>query len=464
MVSGLPVNTGKLQQAYIYWMSQMKRIAGVAVVLAVLILIVPFLIPTGTYLRQIERIASEKLGQPVSIGSLHFAVLPTPRANIDLLHIGQHEEVKVERVAIIPEIGSLFSEVKVMSAIVITNPVMKMGAFDFIAAMPKSEAAKGSPALVVRRLEVINARLDWPQFNVPAVNVKARMAEGNQLQSAKLTSVDGKLNADITPQGAGYGIKLVAQQWTLPAGPKVLFNSLKSDMSLQGSRLDIGSLEARLYQGTLTATAVLEWDKGLHASGKLKADGIAVAEAAHLISKKKLLSGKLGGIGTFSVNAKQAARVADNLLLDYKFNVANGVLHGIDLAKAATLLLRKGEKGGDTQFDELSGTLHVAGKQIELKDLDIVSGLLAASGGVKISPARQLDGVVEVKLKKGVVLVGVPLQVSGTLDDPTVFPTKTALAGAAIGTGMLGPGVGTSLGLKAASGVEKMKGLFDNKK
>ncbi|OIQ89752.1 AsmA family protein [mine drainage metagenome] len=440
----------------------MKRIAGVVVVLAALILIVPFLIPTGTYLKQIEQIASEKLGQPVSIGSLHFAVLPTPRANIDLLRIGQHDEVRVERVAIIPEISSLFSEVKVMSAIVVTNPVMKMGAFDFIAAMP--EKVKGSPALVVRRLEVINARLEWPQLNVPAVNVKATMAEGNQLQSAKLTSVDGKLNADITPQGAGYGIKLVAQQWTLPAGPKVLFNSLHSEMTLQGSRLDIGSLDARLYQGTLTATAVLEWGKELHASGKFRTEGIAIAEAAHLISKKKLLSGKLGGTGTFSVNAKEAARAADNLVLDYKFNVANGVLHGVDLVKAATLLLRKGGKGGETQFDELSGMLHVAGKQIELKELDIVSGLLAASGGVKISPAGRLDGVVEVKLKKGVVLVGVPLQVSGTLDDPAVFPTKTAMAGAAIGTGMLGPGVGTSLGLKAASGVEKIKGLFDNKK
>ena len=38
-----------------------------------------------------------------------------------------------------------------------------------------------------------------------------------------------------------------------------------------------------------------------------------------------------------------------------------------------------------------------------------------------------------------------------------VLPTKAALAGAAAGTAILGPGVGTSLGIQAA---DKLKGLF----
>ena len=123
-------------------------------------------------------------------------------------------------------------------------------------------------------------------------------------------------------------------------------------------------------------------------------------------------------------------------------------------------MLNTGDKGGDTQFDELSGTLHTVGKTIELKAFKVSSGLLSAHGGVKVLPSRQLDGVVEVELEKGMALASVPLQVSGTLDHPTVFPTKAALAGAAIGTGVLGPGVGTTLGVKAASGIDKLKGLF----
>ncbi|HWT28076.1 MAG TPA: AsmA family protein, partial [Methylophilaceae bacterium] len=63
-------------------------------------------------------------------------------------------------------------------------------------------------------------------------------------------------------------------------------------------------------------------------------------------------------------------------------------------------------------------------------------------------------------LKKGVSLATIPLQVSGTVSKPSVFPTKAAMAGAVAGTAVLGPGVGTTLGVKAGSAVEKIKGLF----
>jgi hypothetical protein len=57
-------------------------------------------------------------------------------------------------------------------------------------------------------------------------------------------------------------------------------------------------------------------------------------------------------------------------------------------------------------------------------------------------------------------LVSVPLIVSGTLDKPLVYPSKAALAGAAVGTAILGPGLGTSLGSKAGSAVSGLKDLF----
>jgi hypothetical protein len=97
-----------------------------------------------------------------------------------------------------------------------------------------------------------------------------------------------------------------------------------------------------------------------------------------------------------------------------------------------------------------------------LRDIKISSGLLAASGHVKVKPDKELDGVVEVELKTGVSLAAIPLQVSGTVDKPSVFPTKAAMAGAVAGTAILGPGVGTSLGVKAGGAVDKIKGLFQS--
>ena len=438
----------------------MKKLVGIFLVVLAFLLLVPFLIPTGTYLKQAEKIASDKLNQPVTIGAMHLALLPSPRANIRDLVIGKDQEVKVGGIAILPELGSLFSGVKTISLIEVTDPVIKKGALDFIAAMPKAAPSTEPATLLVQRLHVKNAQLIWPDIRIPAMNAEATLAADNHLQALKLTSDDGHLKADVTPSDAGYAIKLDAIDWTMPAGPKVLFNHLNAEMSLQGSKLHITSLEAMLYQGALSSNAELDWGKGLRASGKFNTDNISIGDAAQLFSKEKLISGKLSGAGSFGLESKEAAKAVDHLVLDYKFSVANGVLHGVDLAKAATLMLNTGDKGGDTQFDELSGTLHTVGKTIELKAFKVSSGLLSAHGGVKVLPSRQLDGVVEVELEKGMALASVPLQVSGTLDHPTVFPTKAALAGAAIGTGVLGPGVGTTLGVKAASGIDKLKGLF----
>jgi hypothetical protein len=41
-----------------------------------------------------------------------------------------------------------------------------------------------------------------------------------------------------------------------------------------------------------------------------------------------------------------------------------------------------------------------------------------------------------------------------------VLPNKAALAGAIAGTADLGPGLSTSLGMKAGTAVGKIKGLF----
>ncbi|HEY8085593.1 MAG TPA: AsmA family protein, partial [Methylophilaceae bacterium] len=83
-----------------------------------------------------------------------------------------------------------------------------------------------------------------------------------------------------------------------------------------------------------------------------------------------------------------------------------------------------------------------------------------ANGNLQISPAKQLDGRLNVTIKKSADIVTIPLNVTGTLDDPTILPNKSALAGAAIGTAIAGP-LGTGIGVKAGSAISN---LFGGKK
>jgi hypothetical protein len=140
--------------------------------------------------------------------------------------------------------------------------------------------------------------------------------------------------------------------------------------------------------------------------------------------------------------------------------VNSGVLYGLDLVKIASLLIKQTPKGGQTQFDTFTGQLAVSGKRYQLKRLQVSSGLISAKGDVKIDEQEKLDGKGDVEIKQSVGLVSVPMVVSGTLQNPLVYPSKAALAGAAVGTAILGPGLGTSLGSKAGSAVEGLKDLF----
>jgi uncharacterized protein involved in outer membrane biogenesis len=439
-----------------------KVLIGFAVVIG-LLLIVPFLIPTQTYLQQAEKLASEKLGVPVTIQSLHLALLPTPRVAISGAVVGKHDEFKVEKLVVTPTLGSLFSDAKILD-IYLDKPIMKKAAVDLMAALSSKKSDNNAPARVhVRHVEVDEVQLIWPNMQLPTMNADATLTAAHTLEFATLKSVDGSLQAEVIPNGDEQLIALNVHKFTLPVGLPLLIDQAKFEMRLQGNKLAVPSFKIALYGGKITGDAQVNWQKSWKASGNFKVDNLAVQQPSHMVSKSVYLSGDLFGNGNFSGAAKQAGQLADNLRMDFKFKVDNGVLHGLDLVKIASLLIKQNQSGGQTQFDAFSGLLSVTGKQYHLRNLNISSGLLAASGQVKVKSNKALDGEVTVDVKNGMGLAQIPLDVSGTVSNPMVLPNKAALAGAIAGTAVL-PGVGTSVGIKAGKeadgALKKLKGLF----
>ncbi len=445
-----------------------KILIGAAVVIG-LLLILPFLIPMQTYLRQTERISSEKLGQPVSINSAHLLLLPRPRVVADDIVVGKNQELKVESLVVIPTIGSLFTATKIVD-LTISKPVLKKAAIDFISALTakKSESSEAA-AVNIRHIKIDELQLVWPDSKYPAMNAEATLTGDNKLESATLETVDGKFEAKVTPNGDEQLIIVKVNKWTMPVGLPLLIDTAKLEMHLKGNKLEIPKIDAALYGGKLTGDAVLSWpeSKGVRSwrmNGKLAVANLSVKQPSSMVSKSIYLSGQLFGNGNFSAKAKQPSQLADNLRADFKFKVNNGVLHGLDLVKVASLLLKQSQSGGETQFDAFSGLLNYSAKQYHMRNLKISSGLLAATGQVKVKPNKALDGVMTVDVKNSMGLTGIPLVVSGTVSKPVVLPSKAALAGAIAGTAVLGPGVGTSLGIKAAGALDKVKGLFGGDK
>lgn len=434
---------------------KLKILAISFAVVVLLLLLLPLLIPMDTYRDQVQQLATQKLGVPVKIETLRIALIPTPRVNLEGISVGQVDEIRVGKMAAVLDVSTLFDDVRVISTLDIEQPIIKSSA---VALLTPLLAQPGAAATVaIRRITLSQVRLEWPKLTLPQLEGEVDMSDVGVLQQAVIRSDDGKLTLQARPQGAGYSATISATQWTPPSGPPIKFDRLTAQLVYLGQQLEVTAFQAQLYGGKLDGTAQLNWGKQWQLGGKFRSEAIEMRDLSRMFSKAVSISGRISGNGRFSSSAKTSDQLSQKLLLDYTFSVSQGILHGMDLVKAASLLIKQTGHAGETQFDRLSGQLHTSGKQVELRHMQVSSGLLAANGHVRISPSKTLHGQVDVELKRGLALVTVPLNVSGTTDAPLLMPTKAAIAGAVAGTAVLGP-MGTSIGMKAGSMLDKMFG------
>ena len=125
-----------------------------------------------------------------------------------------------------------------------------------------------------------------------------------------------------------------------------------------------------------------------------------------------------------------------NLHTSTKFVMKPARLTRFDLAKAVRSA--DATQNGQTALDELGGTVETQntgnGIRFRYTGLSARSGVLEASGNVSMF-RRKLDGELAIDLVGGVV--GIPLKISGTVEEPVLSMTAGAVTGAAVGTAVL---------------------------
>ena len=448
-------------------------------VLVSLLILIPFLIPTENAKIYTESLASEVIGAPVSIGGLSISFLPTPRVRLQQIVVGKEAIVTVESLTVIPKLLSLFAQTKTID-VKVEKPVVKKAALGLLTAlMSKESAEKSTFAVNIAHIKVSALQLVWPKLTLPLLDARIDLTPENQLASASLAKLTtakqtGKVTAEIAPIEAqnkdaqpskALSVIVEADDWTLPIGLPLLLDEARFDGVFDAGVLTFNTMKIALYNGKVTGNARLAIGstkpaKPWQLKGQFNIENVAVKQPSQLLNKTLYLTGDLNGKGTFSSQAKTPDLLTDYLKTDLGFNVKKGVLHGLDLIKIATLFVKQNKQGGETAFETFSGVLSARGSNYHVHDLNISSGLIAADGAVKMNQNQQLDGLVNVAIKRSMSLVAIPLAVDGTLQKPLVYPSKAALAGAAAGTAILGPGVGTSLGIKAGGAVDAVKGWF----
>ncbi len=451
-------------------MKWLKRISIVIGVLLLVLAVVPFFISLDDYIPAIEREVSARLKVPVAIGSLRAAGLPLPHVTVSGITVGKTKDIKVGKVTVTPDLWSLLDATRVIKSIEIDGLVLTQKAIDKIPARIPADAKPGQPfqppAVRLETIKFDDAVIELEKASFGPFDARVILSGDGNFESASIVTRDGQLKVRVKPELANYLIDATAKGWTLPVGPAIYFDELVVKGVANPKGASISELSAKLYGGTLRGQMALGWQKGMQLKGSATVSQVEIGALLKALDKPQNMSGRLSARPVFSANAAHPEQILDALRLETPFGVQGGVLHGVDIGKAATSFVSQdGGKGGETRFDKLSGRLSTDRGTHRLTQLDIVSGSLSADGNVTISPQDELSGRINTSIKAAsVAAMSVPLNVSGTLDSPLLYPTSGTMAGAAAGTAVLGPGFGTAIGARVGQWAENLFGKKEEKK
>ncbi len=431
-----------------------------AALIFVALLLLPFLIPLSYFVPDIERIASEQLKAPVKIDSLSVFFLPRPHLSVRGIVVGKKPYLTVETVSITPRLTSLLSDQNVISKISLRGVVIGQALIAKASAWA-GRSAGGGPAIVrVERIEIRDAFVNLSEFKLREIDLDLELTPQSGLARALVRADRGHVNATLVPSGNDFAVEIVAQDWKLPAGPPLLMSSLTASGTLNAQQgLDLATIDGRLYDGTIAGKLNVGWAKDWTITGNLDIRNVEIQPVVALLTKETTITGRLTANPIVDMRAPSAAQLSDAVDVESDFKVEKGILFKVDLSNAPKALLDKDAiKGGQTRFDNFSGHLSVDSAGYYLSKVEIASGILTADAEVSISSKQELSGQIDVALKGTSALVSTPLVLSGTVQNPFVYPSKMALAGAAAGTALLGPGLGTAVGMKAARMTQKLFG------
>ena len=437
-----------------------ETIHGEAFSTVVAAVAVPFLLSLDDYIPRIEKEASARLKEPVTIRKIRLIAFPLPHVVIDGITVGKSEDLKVGKVTVTPALLSFFSPTKVISSIEIDGLVLTQKAIDKIPLWSKQDGPASQPPAVrigSVRLDDALVRLDAANFG--PFDARILLDDSGAPAEASLTTRDGKLKALVKPEKSAYLITASAKGWKVPVGPPVVFDELDVEGIATLADATFSRITGKLYGGTASGKASIAWQKGMQVKGDFDLQQVELKNLVPILSPGTKVSGRLSAKPVFTAAAKDAGGLMNALRLTTPFDVQNGVVYGVDIQKAAMTLGKQGTSDGETRFDQLSGHLALEQSTYKFTQLKIVSGALGADGNLGISPRKELSGRVTAQVRALGTSAGVALNVSGTVQSPTVMPTGGTIAGAALGTVVL-PGIGTGVGAKAGQMIE---GLFGRK-
>ena len=403
-------------------------------VLAILGVLVAWWIPSDEELAvRASQAASERLRVPVTIGELHWQILPSLAVEVRNARTDQPQPILVDRASATLRLASLL------------RGELELQRLDVDGATVPQLSLRGLGADQGQ-----GAAFHLAQEGVPLAHA--------QLRDIRWISRTGRLlvyegEADFDPGWRPRSLQL-RRPGTEPA----------TSLTLTRQELtDTWRTEIRVGGGTADGEVGLQIapDGLLRIRGQLSPKNIEVLSALKAFDRRSPVSGRASGQTELSAQGMKLGEIARSLHTRTRFSMAPATLVRFDLDRAVRTLGK--EHAGTTRLDNLTGQMDTQntaeGIVTRFTDMKAKSGSLSASGEAVLAH-RQVDARFAVDLVDGVV--GAPLRVQGPLDALKVTVPGGAVAGAVVGTAVL-PGIGTAIGARIGATLGKLFGGDDLK-
>jgi uncharacterized protein involved in outer membrane biogenesis len=400
-----------------------RAAAGVLVLGALLIWGAQQWLASPAMRARVTQDASEMLGVPVNLAQIELQFWPLPALLVRELTLQTQPTIALKQLTLRPAWAQVARGCLRLAAVDVQGLTLNQRALDKLIALQKKKLLKHT----VRGLDAKNVDedLNLPErIDLDLVDWLDDQGRPTRLAGQLQFSPNGELDAATVKVQGGR------------------FEGAQAQVERSGQRW---SVLARLAGGSVTGWVSVQRTPGVPSplvlTGELQTRRLELGR----LTQPAVLSGVLEADTSLSAHASAWGDLAAQLKSQSQFTVRQAVVHGLDLEKAVRTVGLS--RGGQTALDVLAGHLQTQGLDLHFNQLVASSGALSVTGQVRVSPGAALSGEVQVVLGASTLskAVGVPLDVGGTLADPHVSLTRSAMLGAALGTVVM-PGVGTGAG------------------
>ncbi len=393
-------------------------VIGVIVLVALVVGAIQVM-PMSGYIPAVEKMVSDNVGEPVTIGSMKMSVLSGLQFRLGNVNIGTTQDVSLNDVVVTPELGSLFGDELVLSSIRADGGTIVREA---LVRMPDWLAASiADRRIAVRKMSLQGIKLEMQTFSLPSLNADVNFRRDGGIVSAAVETADGKLSVNISNAEGVLEVDIRASNWTAPIGAPLQLTDFTGSGTINGATLRLNEWDATVYGGQAKGTAAISWAPRWGLASEFEFARVETEELLAVFSDTAKVTGSSSGTARLSAQAGSIDALLDRPTLQASFSVKKGTVDGVDLVRALQAG-RAGTQGGSTRFEELTGNVTVANGRFSYTDVELAAGILSAQSDFNISSDQDLSGRVDVALRSPAQRLSANLNLSGNLKGPTLRP------------------------------------------